>query len=192
MTLQQRPEFLRDEPIFPGGWGKGMIKRVFMDPRKGREENYFLFHSLKVASIVLVLTKQTEVVAIRIFAQAANDFILQVPGGIPRSEESFEDAARREILEETGYRVGDLIPIGKGWFEPFNTTTPFMAFVALECERVTSTKEDGTEYLQVEIYPFHQWWSMCQDGTIQDAKSVLVTARALPILRKADLPYSYP
>ena len=177
MTTQQ-PEFLRDEFISPPNeWGKSMIKRVFLDPRKGQEEDYYLFHSERVASIVLVLTKQNEVVAIRIFCQAANDFVLQVPGGVPRAGESFEDAARREVLEETGYRVGGLIPLGKGWFEPFNTTTPFMAFVALECEKVAGTKEDGTEYLEVEIYSFHEWWNMCLNGIIEDAKSVLVTTR---------------
>mgnify|MGYP001567427080 CR=1 FL=1 len=174
----QKPQHLRDETIFPGEWGKGMIKRVFLDPRKGREEEYFLFHSEKVASIVLVLTKNKEVVAIRIFCQAANDFILQVPGGVPKAGESFEDTARREVLEETGYQVGGLIALGKGWFEPFNTTTHFNAFLALECEKVGEPRTDGTEYLEVEIYPFHEWWNMCLNGIIEDAKSVLLTMRA--------------
>lgn len=182
----QRPEFLGDEVIFLGDegkstWWKVMLKRTFLDPRKREKEDYYLFHSLKVPSIVLVLTKENQVVAIRIFCQAANEFILQVPGGVPRAGESFEDAAKREILEETGYRVGRLVNLGKGWFEPFNTTTPFMAFLALECEKVGDTKEDETEYLQVETYPWQKWWEMCLDGTIEDAKSVLVTARSARI-----------
>lgn len=192
MAIQQRPEFLRDKVIFPGEWGKSMLIRTFLDPRKEKEEDYYLFHSLKVASIVLVLTKQREVVAIRIFCRAANDFVLQVPGGVPEADESFEDAARREVLEETGYRVGSLIPLGRGWFEPFNTTTPFKAFLATDCEKVSGTKEDGTEYLQVEICPWTNWWEMCLDGTIEDAKSVLVTTRVLKHIRALDELAGYP
>lgn len=175
---------LRDEEIFPGDggrstWGKSMLKRVFRDPRTNKEENYYLFHSARVASIVLPLTTDKKVVAVRIFCQAANDFLLQLPGGVPKTGESFENAAIREVLEETGYTGGNLVPLGRGWFEPFNTTTPFQCFLLGDCERVRDPTEDSTEYLQVEVYSWEGWWSMCLDGVVEDAKSVLVTCRAL-------------
>lgn len=156
-----------------------MVKRIFRDPRTNKPEEYFLFHSPRVASIVLPLTIDKKVVTVRIFSQAANDFILQLPGGVPKRGESFEEAAIREALEETGYTGKNLIPLGRGWFEPFNTTTPFRCFLLGDCEKVSDPREDGTEYLQVETYSWEDWWSMCLDGVIEDAKSVLVTARAL-------------
>ena len=48
----------------------------------------------------------------------------------------------------------------------------------LECEWVRAPQTDGTEYLEVETYSWETWCRMCADGTIEDAKSVLVTARA--------------
>jgi predicted NUDIX family NTP pyrophosphohydrolase len=35
-----------------------------------------------------------------------------IPKGLPSSGESFEDAARRETLEETGIIAGELVPLG--------------------------------------------------------------------------------
>lgn len=40
---------------------------------------------------------------------------LDIPGGFMEANETIEAAARRELLEETGLRVGGLTPIGYYW-----------------------------------------------------------------------------
>ena len=177
------PTIVSEQEIFPGDggqntWGKTMLKRQLQYPNRNKSDDFYLFHSNKVASIVLPLTPQNEVVAIRIFGQAANEFILQLPGGVRRGSESFEDAARREVLEETGHRGYALTPIGTGWFEPFNTTTPYRAFLLQGCTKEGEPKQEGTELLRVEIYPWEQWWQLCVDGIIEDSKSTTLTIRA--------------
>jgi ADP-ribose pyrophosphatase len=183
MLELQKPEIVSVEQVFPANegpntYGKTMVKEVIQFPNISEPEDFYHWHSKGVASIVFVLTEGNEVVAIRLYSRAAHEYLLQCPGGSPRSGESFEDAAFREVFEETGYRGNKLIPIGKGWFEPINLTTPYKAFLMLGCKKEGEPKQGTTELLQVEIYQWEQWWQMCVDGEIQDSKSVTLTMRA--------------
>jgi ADP-ribose pyrophosphatase len=57
---------------------------------------------------VLAATARGGVVLVRQFRPAVEDFTLELPSGHIEDGESPEDAARRELLEETGYTAGKL------------------------------------------------------------------------------------
>jgi 8-oxo-dGTP diphosphatase len=63
-----------------------------------------------VSAVVACVDELGQVLIIR---QTAGPFAgaWLLPGGSVERDERLEDAARRELLEETGYRVGDLRPV---------------------------------------------------------------------------------
>ncbi len=89
-----------------------------------------------------------------------------------RTAEDALSAAKRELLEETGYEAEEWIPL---------LTIPSSAtiagnyaylFEAKNCRRVAGQSLDETEYLQVEKYTAGEIENMIRDGKFQQAVHV--------------------
>ncbi|MCD6152701.1 MAG: NUDIX hydrolase [Syntrophobacterales bacterium] len=66
----------------------------------------------KGAVAVVAITKEKELILERNWRFPLESFVIQLPAGLTdKKGESEEEAARRELLEETGYLAGKLIPV---------------------------------------------------------------------------------
>lgn len=78
----------------------------------------------KGAVVIVALTKDGEVVLERNWRVPLESFVIQFPAGLTdREGESEEETAKRELLEETGYRAERLIPIISVPVSPVLTAT---------------------------------------------------------------------
>jgi 8-oxo-dGTP pyrophosphatase MutT (NUDIX family) len=80
-------------------------------PRTGNEHDFFVLESQSWVNVI-TLTLEKEVVMVRQYRHGIRDVTLEIPGGLVEDHDSPEEAARRELLEETGYREGSLILLG--------------------------------------------------------------------------------
>src|SRR5512138_1734078 len=62
---------------------------------------------------VFALTKSGEVVLVKQYRHGICEVLLEFPGGVIEDGEDPMAGAKRELLEETGYRATDLIPLGQ-------------------------------------------------------------------------------
>lgn len=112
------------------------------------------------------------VVLVRQYRYAAGGHLYEVPAGLPDGpDESWEECARRELEEETGYRAGALRPLTSIFTTPGFTDERIHLFLATELER-GSTRRDADEFMEVARMPFSRAIRMVRDGEIVDAKSV--------------------
>lgn len=89
------------------------------------------------AVVIVALTKDRKVVLERNWRVPLESFVIQFPAGLTdREGESEEETAKRELLEETGYRAKRLIPIISVPVSPVLTATRAMHFLAPEVEFV--------------------------------------------------------
>jgi 8-oxo-dGTP pyrophosphatase MutT (NUDIX family) len=65
---------------------------------------------------VIPLTDDRRVVLIRQYRFGVEDFTLEIPGGMCDDGEAPADAARREMLEESGHDAREIVPLG--WVHP--------------------------------------------------------------------------
>ena len=81
-------------------------------PRTGNLHDFYVLGMPDWVNVVPV-TSQGKVVVIRQYRHGTREISLEIPGGVVDAGESHEETARRELLEETGYAAGEIIPIGR-------------------------------------------------------------------------------
>jgi ADP-ribose pyrophosphatase len=100
---------------------------------------------------VVGLTRQQEVLLIRQYRHGVERVIWELPGGIVEPGESPLQAAKRELLEETGYGGETFIGLGAISPNPANHTNQVHSFLALDVDRVTGQHLDDTE--EIDVFP---------------------------------------
>ena len=120
---------------------------------------------------VVPLDGEGNVVLVRQYRKPIERFLLEVPaGGIHPGEEP-EDAARRELVEETGYRARGLERLAYFWTSPGFCTEGMHAYLATGLEAGTHSLDDD-ESIEVVKAPLENVPSMIASGEIRDGKSI--------------------
>lgn len=110
-------KLLEKRTVYQGKYLR-MVERDFITEKgkKGTWEHLErkTYNSKKIV-VIFALTSRKEVILERIFRVPAEDWVLELPAGLPdKKGESARMTAKRELLEETGYLAGKLIPIFAG------------------------------------------------------------------------------
>ena len=100
-------EILDRSVVFSTPWFNILAKTL-----AGWESPYYVVDGSDYVT-VLPTTASGGVVLVRQFRPALEDFSLELPSGHIEKGESPEEAARRELLEETGYTAGKLEFLGE-------------------------------------------------------------------------------
>ena len=134
---------------------------------------------------VLALTRNKDVVLIRQYRHGAQRIILEFPGGtMDDNGESPVDAARRELLEETGYTSGKMIQVGCVSPNPANQTNLIYSFLALDAERAGGQHLDETEEIDVVLLPLEDVITMAKRGELLQSMQVSALFFALAHMGK--------
>ena len=109
------------------------------------------------AVIVVALTGEGKLLLERNWRVPIESFVLQFPAGLTdREGESKEETARRELLEETGYEAGELIPIVSVPLCPVLTATKATHFFAPDVRFTGKQDRDATEEIEVLEVPLEE------------------------------------
>lgn len=120
------------------------------------EHTFYVIESSDWCNIIPI-TKNGEVVLIEQFRQGVEQVTLEIPGGMIDEGETPQEAAVRELLEETGFApTGEVISLGKAFPNPaiHNNTVHF--FAALDCEEKQAQSFDATEECIVKLVPLSE------------------------------------
>jgi 8-oxo-dGTP pyrophosphatase MutT (NUDIX family) len=91
-------------------------------------------------------------------------------------------AARRELLEETGFTSDNFIQVGCASPNPANQTNLIYSFLALDVEKVVSQNLDETEEIEVVLKPLEEVIAMAKHGELLQSMQVSAIFFALAYL----------
>ena len=139
----------------------------------GGEHDFFVLGGTDWCNII-PLTDAGEVVMVRQFRHGTREVTLEVPGGLVDPQDASPlEAARRELLEETGYAADRVEPLG--------VIDPNPAFLRQRCHtmvgrgarRVSSPHPDEREELEVVLVPVSDIPAAIADRSIAHALTVV-------------------
>ena len=113
---------------------------------------------------IFATTKQKELVLTKQFRFPIEKYIVEFPAGLLDKEgESTKEAARRELLEETGYKADKLIYINEGYFNAGMNDSKIINFYAPEVKFVgfDNIQSDDSEEIEVVKAPLNRLINFC-------------------------------
>jgi ADP-ribose pyrophosphatase len=104
-------------------------------------------------------------------------WLLEIVAGVVDEGYTVNAVANKELLEEAGYRVGELQPITTLYPSPGGTSERIHLFLG-EVDSLHRVEKGGGvvaegEDTQVVVLPFHEAMEMVDRGEIQDAKTIV-------------------
>jgi ADP-ribose pyrophosphatase len=159
---------LASETVFSGGLITVRKDTVRLSEGKTTDRE-IVEHSEVIA--VVPLLDDGRVVMVRQFRKAAERVLLEIPAGGIDDGETPEDAVRREMVEETGYRVGTLRKLSSFYTSPGFTTELMHLFLATDLQPGEPT--ESTDAIEVVLMRPNEAFDAMQSADVADAKSLL-------------------
>lgn len=129
--------------------------------------------------VIIAITQNMELILVEQYRPPVNARVIEFPAGLAGDVEGAEDetlaeAARRELLEETGYGAGALKPIASGPVSAGLSTEILSLFLAKDVKKEGPGGGDDSEDILVHVVPLDRAESWLRDkeaeGAVIDVK----------------------
>lgn len=161
--------------LFEGGWSGEMTREVFerghavaVIPYDPDLDRVVLIEQFRIGTFAAL--------ASRWFEDDASPWLIECVAGIIEQGEDPEDVARREVVEETGCAVTDILPLYHYMSSPGGTSESVFLF----CGRVDARAAGGIhgiseegENIRVFVVPPDEAFAMLDRGRVANAMTII-------------------
>ena len=124
------------------------------------------------AVVIVPLTDDGQVRMVRQYRSAIGEYLLELPAGTLEPNESPEQAAPRELAEETGDRAARWRRLAGFYTVPGICDEYLHLFLATDLTP-GQTNQEADEFIEVVTLPLGEALAMVRQGEIRDAKTII-------------------
>ncbi|WP_237717863.1 NUDIX hydrolase [Pontibacter sp. BAB1700] len=174
----ERWKTLKSQVVFEHKWYT--LRRDHVELPNGHVmDDYFVSVRPDVV-LTFPLTEDGHVLFVRQYKHAAADIFIELPGGVIDAHETNPlEAAKRELLEETGYTTDDLEPVLQVIDNPTKDTNKIYYYIARNVREVAAQDLDESEHIEVLKVPLQEVEQMIMSGQVNVAGSIALCLLAL-------------
>jgi ADP-ribose pyrophosphatase len=154
----------------------------------GRTVDGFLWIKTREFAIVVAITPDGRVILERSYKHGPRGVALSLPAGYLEHGETASDAARRELLEETGYEADDWASLGSFTVDGNYGVSTEHAFLATNARRVRDAGgqgHDDLEEMELLTVPLAEAIALVRQGEVAQLSSAAALALAALALSSA-------
>jgi len=170
----------RVEPTIVSKIGhRSVISKAFKLPN-GKTKNFETnYDEQSQAVAILALTTGNMAIVCRQFRPGPEMLMDELPGGYVDDGEALDSAARRELLEETGFKPGKLTHLGVMHYSAYDNLE-WHCFLAVDCELSEEEASlDGTEFVELRFITIEELLANARAGKMTDPGAVLLAYEEL-------------
>ncbi|MDD5543985.1 MAG: NUDIX hydrolase [Acidobacteriia bacterium] len=163
-----RSRILNTQKLFAGKTFEVITDRV-VEPNGRIVVRDVVRHSPAV--VIFPLLSKSEILLIRQYRYATDEFLWELPAGSVESGETIPQAGLRELEEETGYKAASISELFSFYSAPGFTDEKMHVILASSLTK-TAPRPDDDENIEIHIISLEKVYAMLFGGVIIDAKSI--------------------
>jgi 8-oxo-dGTP pyrophosphatase MutT (NUDIX family) len=177
MSEMKKPQILHIEKNRSIPWYE-QIKKTLILPHESEEQVYY---SIKPSDYVAILaqTPNNEIIIVRQFRPAIEDFVFELPSGHIEEGETPDQAVIRELKEETNCRANSVVLLGEMYPDTGRLENRQWAFYSNDIELNEFPDVSENEGIEVYLVPIEELFRMINEGTFRHALDLCVIALAI-------------
>ena len=150
-----------------------LLKETYLLPNeKIVEKEKIIKNGGKNSVIVIAITKDDEYI-ITIQNRIKDKMIAEFVSGYIEDSEEVEEAAKRELLEETGYVSDNVFILDEAYTSPGTDNSTTYIVVANNCVKKEDTKCDGSELVMYDLFKKEEVSYMVENNIMNGAMNKL-------------------
>ncbi|MBL7739794.1 MAG: NUDIX hydrolase [Chitinophagaceae bacterium] len=158
-------EILSSEYLFRDLWFK-VRKDVCRTPQGKIVDPYYVYEFPDWVTAVPV-TEDGKIIMVHQYRHAIGETCIEFPGGcVDDTDASFEEAVKRELLEETGYSFSSVKSLGTTSANPSTNNNLMHMFLATGGKKVSEQMLDHNEEIETELFTIDEVKQLVKDNKI--------------------------
>ncbi|MBD3327975.1 NUDIX domain-containing protein [Candidatus Peregrinibacteria bacterium] len=173
-------EKISEETVFENQYSR-LNKKTFILPH-GKESDYFIHGTNEEIVTVFAITKDGKIILARQYRPGPEKVLDEIPGGLVDPGETADQAAERELEEETGYK-GRMVHLGSTYSGAYSVKVRH-CYIALDCEKMHDGKQEENEFIDVVLMSREDFEKQMADKTLTALEGALMGLRYLDSIQR--------